>query len=83
MIDRIEKQLIGYVPYSRRQIMLMPDGLELQRQHIYMLEESWTKLRDLCHAQKLGGSQVIALLIKEAHKVWCKDTLIPVGRPAQ
>lgn len=71
-----EKKVIGYVPYTRRQIMLMPDGQELERQMVYMHEESWAQLRDLCIEQRLGSSRVIALLVKEAHKVWCKDTLI-------
>lgn len=75
MINRTEKKLIGYVPHSRRQIMLMPDGEVLQRQNIYMPEDAWNQLRHICLEHGTGSSKVIAKLIKDAHKLYCMDAL--------
>ena len=75
MANKVEKQLIGYVPHSRRQIMLMPDGEVLQRQNIYMHAEAWNQLRHICMEHGTGSSKVIAKLIKEAHKAYCMDAL--------
>lgn len=71
----MEKKIIGMVPNSTRQIVQLADGRELQRQTLYMPEESWKQLHDLCKEQHVGNSILIAELVKKAHQEWWKAHL--------
>lgn len=71
----MEKKIIGTVPRTTRQIVQLADGRELQRQPLYMPEESWNQLQDLCKEQHVGNSILIAQLVKKAHKEWWKSHL--------
>ena len=71
----MEKKIIGTVPYTTRQLVQLSDGRELQRQMVYMDDESWKQLRDLCKEQHIGTSRVIAQLVNKAHQEWWKAHL--------
>lgn len=54
------------IPHTSRQRITASDGTVLQRQYLFMPEESWLALQRLCYASHKSGSQVIQQLISIA-----------------
>jgi hypothetical protein len=54
------------IPHTSRQRITASDGTVLQRQYLFMPEDSWLALQRLCYASHKSGSQVIQHLISIA-----------------
>lgn len=67
-MNRTYKGSVPATPF--RKIVTLEDGTELERQMIYMTNESWEALRRLCIRSKTSGSRCIAQLIAIADATW-------------
>jgi len=63
----MEKE-IQYVPGTRRQRVITKGGVEMERQWVYLDNNTWNSLRRLAAAQGTSGSIVISQLIKIASR---------------
>jgi predicted DNA-binding ribbon-helix-helix protein len=61
------------IPGTSRQRVITNSGNELQRQSVYLKEETWDALREISLDQRVGGSIMIARLIWQAHNRMLKN----------
>lgn len=59
---------LGRIPGTSRRRVIAGDGIELERQQVYLPAEAWESLYQLAKAQQTSGSKVIAQLIEMAVK---------------
>ena len=61
-----EKRNPTTITGTARQQIVSRSGVALQRQYLFMPEDSWQALHRLCSIQQRSGSQVIQFLISTA-----------------